>query len=66
MDDVQLNFENADEIFGCSQVATRYNLEDGGVDSLLIDKNISATESKGLIHSPMEVIPQIYLTVLFS
>lgn len=58
MDNVQLNFESADEIFGCSQAATRYYLEDGGIDCLLMDKSISVTESSSLIESAMEVIPQ--------
>ncbi|RDX61831.1 Zinc finger protein CONSTANS-LIKE 12, partial [Mucuna pruriens] len=54
VDSVQLNFESADEIFGCSQAPTRYNLEDGGMDCLLMDKNISVTESSSLIESAME------------
>lgn len=66
MDDVQLNFENADEIFDCSQGATRYNLEDGGMDCLLVDKNISVTESNALIESTIEVILQIYSIILLS
>ncbi|KAK7261065.1 hypothetical protein RIF29_27368 [Crotalaria pallida] len=43
VDDVQLNFQNADEIF-----------EDGGMECLLMDKHISVTESNGLIESAIE------------
>ncbi|XP_061363110.1 putative zinc finger protein CONSTANS-LIKE 11 [Gastrolobium bilobum] len=66
VDDVHLNFENADEIFDCSQGTTRYNLEDGGMDCLLMDKNISVTESNGLIESAMEVFPKIQFIILLS
>lgn len=55
MDDVQLNFKSADEIFDCSQGATRYQQEDGGMDCLLMDKNISVTKSSSLIETVMEV-----------
>jgi len=56
VDSAPINFESADEIFGCSQAATRYPLEDGGMDCLLMDKNISVTESSSLIESALEVI----------
>ncbi|XP_054816713.1 putative zinc finger protein CONSTANS-LIKE 11 isoform X2 [Prosopis cineraria] len=54
MDSVQLNFESANEMFDCSQGATGYQLEDGGLDCLLIEKNLSVTESNGLIQNTME------------
>ncbi|KAJ1418109.1 CCT domain [Sesbania bispinosa] len=54
VDDVQLNFEEADEIFGCSQSASRYHLEDGEIDCLLMDRNIPVTKSSSLIESAME------------
>ncbi|XP_028785679.1 putative zinc finger protein CONSTANS-LIKE 11 [Neltuma alba] len=54
MDSVQLNFDSANEIFDCSQDAAGYQLEDGGLDSLLMEKNISVTESNGLIQNSME------------
>lgn len=66
MDNVQLNFEIADEIFYCSQVATRYHLEDGGMDCLLMDKNISVTESNSLIESALEVILETHFIILHS
>ncbi|KAH1144013.1 hypothetical protein GYH30_034294 [Glycine max] len=59
VDNLQLNFESADEIFGCSQDATRYHLEDGGMDCLLMDKNISVTESNSLIESALEASSSI-------
>ncbi|MED6157089.1 hypothetical protein PIB30_020077 [Stylosanthes scabra] len=45
-DVIQLNFENADDIFGC--------FKDGGLDCLLMDNNISVTESKCLTESSIE------------
>lgn len=58
MDSAPINFESVDEIFGCSQAATRYPLEDGEMDYLLLDKNISVTESSSLIESAIEVVSQ--------
>ncbi|MED6207006.1 hypothetical protein PIB30_031914 [Stylosanthes scabra] len=54
-DVIQLNFENADEIFDCFQL-TSYNnsLKDGGLDCLLMDNNISMAESKCLTESSIE------------
>jgi hypothetical protein len=55
VDDVQLNFENADEIFDCSQSATKFNHEDGGIECLLMDKNIPVTKCSSLIGAAVEV-----------
>ncbi|PNY12977.1 zinc finger protein CONSTANS-like 11-like [Trifolium pratense] len=54
VDDVQLNFENADEIFDCSQSATKFNHEDGGIECLLMDKNIPVTKCSSLIGTAVE------------
>ncbi|CAL0328965.1 unnamed protein product [Lupinus luteus] len=54
VDSFKLNFEKRDEIFECSQVATRYHLDNGAMDCSLMEKNISFTESKSLIESAME------------
>ncbi|KAL2331813.1 hypothetical protein Fmac_019394 [Flemingia macrophylla] len=59
VENIQLNLENADDIFGCSQAASRYPLEEGGMDCLLMDKNISATEPSSLIESAMEASSSI-------
>lgn len=58
MDNVQLNFESGNEIFDCSQGGTSYQLEDGGLDCLLMEKSISVTQSNGLIQNAMEVVLQ--------
>ncbi|KAE9456172.1 hypothetical protein C3L33_11926, partial [Rhododendron williamsianum] len=47
--DVAFNLERCDEIFDSSQGHSRYNLEDGGIDSQLKEKNVSDTESNGII-----------------
>ncbi|XP_019465187.1 PREDICTED: putative zinc finger protein CONSTANS-LIKE 11 isoform X2 [Lupinus angustifolius] len=52
IDNFKLNFEKRDEIFDCSQVATRYHLDKGEIDCSLMWKKIS--ESKYLIESAME------------
>ncbi|KAJ1376143.1 zinc finger protein [Sesbania bispinosa] len=57
--DVQLNFEGADEIFGCSQGASRYYLEDGEIDFLLMDRNMPVKKSSSLIESAMEASSSI-------
>ncbi|BAT92190.1 hypothetical protein LR48_Vigan05g158700 [Vigna angularis] len=59
VDRAPINFESAEEIFGCSQAATRYPLEDGGVDCLLMDKKLSVTESSSLIESALEASSSI-------
>ncbi|KAG8640657.1 hypothetical protein MANES_13G073566v8 [Manihot esculenta] len=45
MDDVALNFENGDDIFECLQVKSRYQLGDNEKDCILMEKNLSVTES---------------------
>eukprot|EP00257_Ricinus_communis_P014897 XP_015572691.1 zinc finger protein CONSTANS-LIKE 12 [Ricinus communis] len=57
IDDVALNFENNDEIFGCSsQSRNRYQqLGDVGKDCILMEKNLSVTESNGPIENAIEV-----------
>uniref|UniRef100_A0A6N2MF02 Uncharacterized protein n=1 Tax=Salix viminalis TaxID=40686 RepID=A0A6N2MF02_SALVM len=42
MDDIPLNFENSDGIFGCPESLDRYQFEDVGKDCLLMEKNLSA------------------------
>ncbi|KAI4334082.1 hypothetical protein L6164_018817 [Bauhinia variegata] len=54
IDDVQLNLESSDDIFGCTQGATRLQIEDGGIDCLLMEKNISVTESNVLPENALE------------
>ncbi|KAF2285005.1 hypothetical protein GH714_034608 [Hevea brasiliensis] len=56
MDYVALNFENGDEIFGCSQGHTRYQPRDVGKDCILMEKNLSVTESNnGPVENAIEV-----------
>lgn len=55
IDDVQLNFESDDEIFGCSQGQSRYQFEDVGTNCVLMEKTISVTESDGPIENALEV-----------
>ncbi|XP_042483186.1 zinc finger protein CONSTANS-LIKE 12 isoform X2 [Macadamia integrifolia] len=47
MDDIGLNFENSDEIFGCSQSHPNIVLDDVPIDSLFMDKNFSVADSNG-------------------
>ncbi|XP_015881102.2 putative zinc finger protein CONSTANS-LIKE 11 [Ziziphus jujuba] len=54
MDDVPLNFENDDEILSNSQGLPRCQFEDGGMDCLLMEKNLSVTESNGPIENAIE------------
>ncbi|XWS39558.1 hypothetical protein CRYUN_Cryun18bG0065800 [Craigia yunnanensis] len=55
MNDVQLTFETADEIFGCSQGQTRYQFENVGTDCILTEKTLTVTESDGPIENTFEV-----------
>ncbi|XP_050883544.1 putative zinc finger protein CONSTANS-LIKE 11 isoform X2 [Lathyrus oleraceus] len=56
VDDVQLDFESADEIFGRSQSAAKYNHEDGGMKCLLMDKNIQVTKCTSLTEIAAEAL----------
>ncbi|KAJ4977205.1 hypothetical protein NE237_002311 [Protea cynaroides] len=47
MDDIGLNFENSEEIFGCSQSHPNIVLDDVPLDCLFMDKNFSVTDSNG-------------------
>ena len=55
MNDVQLTFETADEIVGCSQGQTRYQLENVGTDCILMEKTLLVTEFDGPIENTLEV-----------
>ena len=55
MNDVQLTFETADEIFGCSKGQARYQFENVGTDCTLMEKTLSVTESDGPIENTFEV-----------
>ncbi|KAL2474193.1 Zinc finger protein CONSTANS-LIKE 12 [Forsythia ovata] len=55
MDDIGLSFESSYEMFGNSQGQPRYNCEDGGIAGLLMEKNLSVTESNNThIESALE------------
>lgn len=62
MDDVQLDFEAGDEIFGCSQGQSRYQFEDVGTDRTLMEKNLSVTESDGPIENALEVLSKFLIS----
>lgn len=61
MDDVSL--KNG-EIFGCPQGSTRYQFEDGRMECLSMEKNLSVTESNGPIESALEVLSFLDLIAL--
>ncbi|XVE92875.1 hypothetical protein REPUB_Repub01dG0141400 [Reevesia pubescens] len=54
MNDIQLTFETADEIFGYSQGQSRYQFENVGTDNILMEKNLSVTESDAPIENILE------------
>ncbi|KAJ4981562.1 hypothetical protein NE237_032399 [Protea cynaroides] len=47
VDDVGLNFEDSDEIFGCSQSHPNIVFDDVPMDCLFMDKNFSVADSNG-------------------
>lgn len=55
IDDVQLNFETDDEIFGYSQGQSSYQFQDVGNDRPLMEKNLTVAESDGPIPNALEV-----------
>ncbi|KAF5746045.1 hypothetical protein HS088_TW06G00210 [Tripterygium wilfordii] len=66
IDDLPLDFENADEIFGCSQGHSRYPFEDGGNSCNLMDKTLSATKSNEPIENAFEASSGQYDCVAFQ
>ncbi|XP_034922636.1 putative zinc finger protein CONSTANS-LIKE 11 isoform X1 [Populus alba] len=55
LDDIPLDFEDSDEIFGCPESHNRYPFEDVGKECMLMEKNLSVTESNGPIENAIEV-----------
>ncbi|KAB1199459.1 Zinc finger protein CONSTANS-LIKE 12 [Morella rubra] len=53
MGGVPLNLKN-NEIFGCPQGPTGYQIEDGGMECLSMEKNLSVTEFSGTIENALE------------
>lgn len=68
MDDVAVNFENSDEMIGFSQGHSTCRYDNAGMDSRLMDKNLSVTESNGPVENALEVLshshPIHYLSTL--
>lgn len=57
IEDVQLNFEESDEIFGCSQGHSTYQFDVLGTDPVFMDKNLPVTtQSDGPIENSLEVL----------
>ncbi|KAL3509656.1 hypothetical protein ACH5RR_029057 [Cinchona calisaya] len=55
IDDVSLIFDGGYEILGCSEVHSRYNnSEDGAMSSLVMEKNLSVTESNSHVENALE------------
>lgn len=55
--DVSLSFEGGYEMFnGIPQPQTRYPSEGGGGDCLVMEKNLSVTESNSHIENTLEVL----------
>ncbi|KAK6919393.1 CCT domain [Dillenia turbinata] len=55
MVDVSLNFDNNNDILGCSDGQTTYDLEEVGLECLIMEKNLSVTESNGPIENTLEI-----------
>ncbi|XP_061947137.1 putative zinc finger protein CONSTANS-LIKE 11 [Populus nigra] len=63
MDDIPLDFENSDGIFGCPESHNRYPFEDVGKDCMLMEKNLSVTESNGFPAGTGQVHPSMSLSL---
>lgn len=66
IDDVPLNFENAEGIFSCPQGPSRYQFEDGEMDCLLMEKNLSVTESNGPNDNAVQVLAYLFSLEIIS
>lgn len=56
IDDVALIFDSGYEMLGCSEVHSRYNTEDRAISSLVMEKNLSVTESNSHVENAFEVL----------
>jgi hypothetical protein len=54
IDDVTLNFDTGYNLFGCSQTQPRYNCDDANLDCLVMEKNLSVTESNSHVENALE------------
>ncbi|KAM7495189.1 hypothetical protein LguiB_029798 [Lonicera macranthoides] len=54
IDDVTLNFESSYELFGYSQGHPRYQCDDAALDCLVMEKNLSVTESNSHVENAIE------------
>nr|XP_027060892.1 putative zinc finger protein CONSTANS-LIKE 11 [Coffea arabica] len=54
VDDVALIFDSGYEIPGNSEVHSRYNSEDGALSGLVMEKNLSVSESNGHVENTFE------------
>ena len=64
MEGAQCNFKDVNEIIDSSQNVVGYQHEDGGLDCILMEKNISVTGSDTLIHNTMEVVNQFIVSFI--
>ena len=55
MDDATLKFENSDDMISSPHGHSTCQYDNAGMDSLLMDKNLSVTESNGHIENALEV-----------
>lgn len=61
IDDVTLNFESSYELFGYSHGHPRYQCDDAALDCLVMEKNLSVTESNSHVENAIEVHPETTL-----
>lgn len=54
IDDVALIFDSGYEMLGSSEVHSRYNSEDGALSSLVMEKNLSVSESNSHVENTFE------------
>ena len=64
VDDVALIFDSGYEIPGNSEVHSRYNSEDGALSSLVMEKNLSVSESNGHVENTFEVVFKFLILIV--
>ncbi|KAJ7948184.1 CONSTANS-like zinc finger protein [Quillaja saponaria] len=66
IDDVPLNFDRDDEVFGCSQDRSKFQCHDKGLDCLLMEKNMSVTGSNGPVENVLEASSVVQDCIAFQ
>lgn len=65
IDDVALMFDSGYEMLDSSEVHSIFNSEDGAMSSLVMEKNLSVSESNSHVENAFEVLFKLMILVAY-